>query len=164
MVRATHGVHEGSYYWEAEVLPSLGDDAHVRIGWSTREGELQAPVGYDQHSYAYRDIAGSMVHKSTRIDEYGEAYGVGDVIGCHLIISSDLAQNKMSFFKNGRDQGMAYSADDIPFGVYFPALSLYKQAVVRVNFGPSFIIKPDIMMPFLPVSELQPLNPQDRKV
>ena len=59
MVRATHGVHRGSYYWELEVLQS-GPDSHIRVGWSTRQGELQGPVGFDQHSYAYRDVAGSI--------------------------------------------------------------------------------------------------------
>ena len=58
MVRATHGVHRGSYYWEVEVLKPESDSAHLRIGWSTRQGELQAPVGFDQYSYAYRDIDG----------------------------------------------------------------------------------------------------------
>lgn len=60
MVRATHGVHFGSYFWEAEILPGQDADAHVRIGWSTREGELQGPVGYDKHSYAYRDLEGKL--------------------------------------------------------------------------------------------------------
>ena len=71
MVRATHGVHTGSNYFEVEILkPSETgfvnvDDSgeplptpHVRIGWSTRQGELQAPVGFDSHSYGYRDEAG----------------------------------------------------------------------------------------------------------
>lgn len=65
MVRATHGVHRGSYYFEVEVLKpdaSLQSSdipvPHVRIGWSTRQGELQAPVGFDQHSFGYRDEAG----------------------------------------------------------------------------------------------------------
>ena len=58
MVRATHGVHRGAYYWEAEVLPTSDPNAHVRIGWSTRQGELQGPVGFDEHSYGYRDISG----------------------------------------------------------------------------------------------------------
>ena len=62
MVRATHGVHRGSYYWEIEILDlSLIDDsinAHVRVGWSTRQGELQAPVGFDRYSYGYGDVKG----------------------------------------------------------------------------------------------------------
>lgn len=74
MVRATHGVHRGSYYYEVEILKSTPPKAaatssnsemttelpsHVRIGWSTRLGELQAPVGFDQYSFGYRDEAGT---------------------------------------------------------------------------------------------------------
>jgi hypothetical protein len=67
MIRATHGVHMGPYYWECEILPPLceGDEAvgvglepHVRVGFSTRFGELRGPVGYDKHSFAYRDVGG----------------------------------------------------------------------------------------------------------
>ena len=38
-------------------------------------------MGYDQHSYAFRDIGGVRVHQSIR-SEYGRAFGPGDVIGC----------------------------------------------------------------------------------
>ena len=69
MIRATHGVHFGPYYWECEILPPLSSsgvdgarvgalEPHVRVGWSTRFGELRGPVGYDKHSYGYRDVAG----------------------------------------------------------------------------------------------------------
>ena len=46
----------------------------ARLGWSTGKGELQAPVGYDAHSYAYRDVNGARVHRSAR-HFYGEPYG-----------------------------------------------------------------------------------------
>lgn len=58
MIRATHGVHNGAYYWECQILQSVDINAHVRLGWSTRQGELQAPVGYDKYSFAYGDIKG----------------------------------------------------------------------------------------------------------
>jgi len=58
MIRATNGVHKGSYIWEAEIMKPLDENCHVRLGWSSSKGELQAPVGYDQYSYAYRDISG----------------------------------------------------------------------------------------------------------
>ena len=60
MIRATHGVHNGLYYWEAEILSPLvtNEDTHVRLGWSTRQAPLQAPVGYDKKSFGYRDICG----------------------------------------------------------------------------------------------------------
>lgn len=58
MARATHGADNGSYYWEVEILETSAKDSHIRVGWSTRNGELQAPVGYDQYSFGYRDIDG----------------------------------------------------------------------------------------------------------
>ena len=166
MVRATHGVHNGAYFWEAQILPSepIDDQAHVRLGWSTRMGELQAPVGYDKHSYAYRDEKGSKVHNSHRIDNYGEPFGPGDIIGCYVSLDiDDSNKNEMRFFKNGKDQGTAFKGKEIPPGVYFPAVSIFKTARVRVNFGPSFILRHDIFGANA-VSEVQPMSPEDRKV
>ena len=72
MIRATHGVHSGPYYWECEILPPPSSSSvsgcgetstllpHVRVGWSTRFGQLNGPVGYDKHSYGYRDLAGEV--------------------------------------------------------------------------------------------------------
>eukprot|EP00884_Botryococcus_braunii_P010946 jgi/Botrbrau1/19853/Bobra.0124s0089.2 len=82
MGRATHGCHNGTYYFEVKI-DHLGETGHARLGWATRQAELHAPVGYDDHSYAYRDIAGSKVHLSFR-EKYGQRYGEGDVIGCLL--------------------------------------------------------------------------------
>lgn len=186
MVRATHGVFRGSYYFEVEILPhtvcksttsvstnggssssenpqEVMPSPHIRIGWSTRQGELQAPVGFDQYSYGYRDSCGSKSHKSQRVDHYGEPYQPGDVVGCHIALFEDSSLNNMSFYRNGVNQGVAYSGADIPAGIYFPAVSLYMKANVRVNFGPSFIKRPDIVG-VNAVSELQPMNPEDRKL
>jgi Set1/Ash2 histone methyltransferase complex subunit ASH2 len=196
MVRATHGVHNGSYYFEVEVNEPKGVDAHVRLGWSTRQGSLQAPCGYDKWSYGYRDVAGkegailqyvirydpqlshsgdanksncigSKVHGGVRDDKYGSSFGAGDIIGCFLhlddqnvrsmscddslvlfsctcvlrIMCTQPGNNQMRFFKNGVDQGIAYQGKQVESGIYFPAISLYKQAAVSVNFGPSFILR-----------------------
>jgi len=103
------------------------------------------------------------VHKSERIDDYGEPFTVGDVIGCLITLDENPIFNKISFFKNGKDQGIAYSGEEVPPGIYFPALSLYMQAVVRVNFGPTFIEKYEISG-VQAISELQPMNPEDRQV
>ena len=43
------------------MLPPETREGHCRLGWSLSTGSLQAPVGYDKSSYAYRDIAGSKV-------------------------------------------------------------------------------------------------------
>lgn len=156
--------------------------AHVRLGWSMRTGDLQAPVGYDKWSYGIRDIQGSKIHCSRRDDNWGgEEFGPGDVVGCAISMvsgatetggesasandandSSNAAtsdqdqhpranENHIRFFKNGlpmgefvitkgkREGGAAFV---IPDGVYYPAISLYMGATVKVNFGPHFIHPP----------------------
>lgn len=42
-VRATHGAHQGAWYFEVNVR-QLGSTGHARVGWATRSAELQAPV------------------------------------------------------------------------------------------------------------------------
>jgi len=67
---------------------------HLRIGWSMRTGELQAPVGYDQWSYAYRDISGSRIHNSQREDKWGgESFGPGDIIGFAISLVDESNNN-----------------------------------------------------------------------
>lgn len=82
MVRATTGPFQGAWYFEIKVQ-HLGETGHTRLGWSTRSGDLQAPVGYDTHSYGYRDVDGSKVHSTLR-EAYGAGYGEGDVVGCYI--------------------------------------------------------------------------------
>ena len=169
-IRATHGVHNGLYIWEAEILPPIGcmneeekSECHIRLGWSTRQAPLQAPVGYDKKSFGYRDLCGSRVHDGVRDDLYGDPFGVGDIIGCCIYLDDTQANNQIRFFKNGIDQGVAYNGAEIPLGIYYPAISLYSKARIRVNFGPSFILEHDIYGANA-ISELQPLSPEDRKV
>ena len=193
---------------------------HVRLGWSMRTGDLQAPVGYDKWSYGVRDIGGSKIHCSRRDDNWGgEDFAPGDVVGCAICLSgnsdsnstngdannngnnnnsknapgsdkdapgpgstankeSALAgsetSNHIRFFKNGypmgnfviskgkREGGIAFN---VPGGVYYPAISLYMGASVKVNFGPNFIYQPKKLPPAIrnslkPVSDLyQPSKP-----
>lgn len=65
-------MHKGTWYFEI-IIVHLGATGHCRLGWSTKKGELQAPVGYDEHSIGYRDLEGSKVHKALR-EEYGAPY------------------------------------------------------------------------------------------
>lgn len=174
MVRATHGVHSGAYYCEVEILPpevsrvdehgvhTALPESHVRLGWSTRKGDLQAPLGHDIHGYSYRDTSGSKINNSTRDDDYGESFGPGDIIGLYLKMDLEEVDNEMRFFKNGKDQGVAFRGKDIPLGVYYPAIAVYQYARARINFGPSFILQHDIYGANA-LSEVQPMNPQDRK-
>mmetsp|Transcript_11604 Transcript_11604/g.42437 ORF Transcript_11604/g.42437 Transcript_11604/m.42437 type:complete len:296 (-) Transcript_11604:123-1010(-) len=152
MVRATHGVAYGSWYFEV-LVKHLGATGHCRLGWSTERGELQAPVGYDDRSFSYRDINGSKVHKARRAG-YGSAYVEGDVIGCLIQLPKEkppkeapkerekalfrgrlfyveeidkvaelMPGTRVVFFKNGACQGLAF--EDLREGKYFPAASLF---------------------------------------
>ena len=130
---------------------------------------IEAPVGFDEFGYSYRDKTGDKVHLSFPAP-YGEPYGPGDVIGLLLELPErrrPLCENrrvrtvivvkgtlyfeehskrpeklpvstgsKMTFFKNGVSQGVAFR--DLYQGDYFPAVSLYRGGHVTVNFGPNF--------------------------
>lgn len=152
-----------------EAPPLFG--GHVRLGFSLRSGDLQAPVGYDKWSYAVRDTMGSKIHQSRREDRWGGVpFGPGDVVGFAIYLnggktddkagttstvtaqSSSDQTNHIRFFKNGEPMGHFIIAkgkrqggaafDNIPDGTYYPAISCYMGGTVRVNFGPNFIYPP----------------------
>ena len=179
MARANKGVSQGRYYWEAVIqegptgdqvkaaLPAqarLGPGleaqlnsgntenqiGHVRLGFSMRTGDLQAPVGYDKWSYGIRDIGGSLIHQSQRQDSWGgEDFGPGDVVGCGIVFEED--ESHIRFFKNGVGMGQFVlrkgkrtggEAFFIEPGTYYPAVSTYLGGSIRANFGPYFICPP----------------------
>ena len=82
-VRATHGVVEGDWYFEATVLSRTQEQGAVRLGWSTRRADTEGPVGRDIHGFGLRDKGGEFVHRK-HLQVYGEAFGPGDIIGCRL--------------------------------------------------------------------------------
>lgn len=51
-----------------------------------------------------------------------------------------LPGSKVEFFKNGQSLGVAFT--DIYQGDYYPAVSAFKSAKVKVNFGPKFSFPP----------------------
>ena len=51
-----------------------------------------------------------------------------------------LAGSKLTFFKNGECLGVAFS--DLNKGDYYPSVSSYRNAKVRMNFGPKFRCPP----------------------
>ncbi|KAL4424339.1 hypothetical protein ABPG75_001640 [Micractinium tetrahymenae] len=151
MVRATHGACAGTWYFEVRI-DHLGKTGAARVGWATRQAELNAPVGSDEHGLSYRSTEGSKVHKAWR-DSYGQPYGEGDVIGCLLHLpeggrpfeqtAEEVVQYRgklffqegeaakpqplpgacVAFARNGVLQGKAF--EDLKEGTYYPALSLY---------------------------------------
>merc|ERR1740138_539687 len=94
-VRATVEVLQGKYMYEVEVVEGM-----LRVGWSSTFAKLE--LGMEEKSFGF----GSTGKKSTsrNFEEYGETYQEGDVIGCLL----DREKQAISFFKNGKDLGVAY--------------------------------------------------------
>ncbi|XP_018494847.1 set1/Ash2 histone methyltransferase complex subunit ASH2 [Galendromus occidentalis] len=177
MVRATHGVTEGSWYFEA-IIQDLPDNSAARIGYSMPLGNLQAPLGYDRFGYSWRSRKGTKFHQSLG-KHFSAGFGKGDVVGflIELPRSSDkvklpttykerplvkfkqylyyedadkatqavknlveLKGSRVSFFKNGKLEGVAF--ENLYEGTYYPAISLYKNATIKANFGPRFRFPP----------------------
>ena len=95
---------------------------------------------------------------------------MGDVIGCLIDLGPSEAFSEIRFFKNGQDQGQAYGYEQglgvvpvpVPGGVYFPAVSLFGPARVRVNFGPSFIEPIDTAkFKYNSYCDVQPMNARE---
>ena len=203
----------------------------VRVGVSTGDGDIHAPVGYDIESYALASMTGAKVHNAHVAEFAGEGFSAGDIIGVWLVLPADpsqsnaaaqaerareerekeegarkkkgrkkggggaagkvaaekekdgaamlvdsaaaaaaaaaavkpavsdaeLVQNRkfhrhsfLRFYKNGvplggtpeqRAAGVgenAWSDKDVVRSTYFPAVSLYMGATVKLNFGPNF--------------------------
>lgn len=138
---------------------------------------IRAPVGYDQHSYAVRDISGSRIHKSRREDKWGgHEFGAGDVIGCLICVhevttpGDDASESHIRFFKNGRAMGSNGTAfTGIAPGTYYPSISCFGSTAVYCNFGPKFLCEPEGLPAKLdprPTSELcpHPFPPEEAAV
>ncbi|XP_031557169.1 set1/Ash2 histone methyltransferase complex subunit ASH2-like [Actinia tenebrosa] len=180
MIRATHGVNRGAWYFEMNV-EDMPDDSATRLGWSRLYGNLQAPLGYDRFSFSWRSKKGTRFHESRGKHYSDSGYTVGDVLGFFIYLPDNnrhpstflpstfkdralikfknylyfeekdqvdeaikklatLSGSKIKFYKNGVCQGVAF--EDIFDGEYYPAISIYKNATVKINFGPYFQFPP----------------------
>ncbi|KAH9641467.1 hypothetical protein HF086_006083 [Spodoptera exigua] len=122
--RATKGVHsKGAYYYEATVT----DEGLCRVGWSTQAARLD--LGTDRMGYGFGGTGKKSNNKN--FNDYGEPFGMHDVIGCLL----NLNTGEISYTKNGVNLGVAFNLDPNRRGeCYFPAVVL-KNAEMSFNFG-----------------------------
>ena len=79
-------------YFEVKI-EHLGESGCVRVGWMTKRGEMNAPVGFDNKGYGYHAETGSKYHEA-RLKRYGDPYGVGDVVGCYLYLDEKIVKKK----------------------------------------------------------------------
>ncbi|XP_025828916.1 set1/Ash2 histone methyltransferase complex subunit ASH2 isoform X2 [Agrilus planipennis] len=84
MVRATHSVNRGCWYWEATV-EEMPDGSAVRLGWGQDYANLQAPLGYDRYGYSWRSKKGTRFHESAG-KHYSPGYGEGDTLGFMIML------------------------------------------------------------------------------
>jgi Set1/Ash2 histone methyltransferase complex subunit ASH2 len=55
MIRASHGVSHGTWYFEVNIK-EMPNGSALRIGWAQKLANLQAPCGYDKFSYSWRNL------------------------------------------------------------------------------------------------------------
>lgn len=122
--RATKGIQGcGRWYYEATVT----DEGLCRVGWSTSQASLD--LGTDRFGYGFGGTGKKSNNK--QFDNYGEPFGMHDVIGCLL----DLDKGEISFTKNGKDLGKAFDLNGQQKSqTFFPAVVL-KNAEMSFNFG-----------------------------
>lgn len=122
--RANKGISgSGKYFFQAMVT----DEGLCRVGWSTSQAALD--LGTDRFGYGF----GGTGKKSNakQFNDYGEAFGMHDVIGCFL----DLTKGEIKFTKNGVDLGVAFTLNaQQKSQTYYPAVVL-KNAEMAFNFG-----------------------------
>eukprot|EP01087_Luapelamoeba_hula_P019929 TRINITY_DN6688_c0_g1_i1.p2 TRINITY_DN6688_c0_g1~~TRINITY_DN6688_c0_g1_i1.p2 ORF type:complete len:526 (+),score=77.12 TRINITY_DN6688_c0_g1_i1:219-1796(+) len=106
------GFSTGIHYWEILIN---GVEFHVGVtikGISSNH--LDNFLGASQESWAYEGVG---FKKHVQRVAYGQPFTSGDKIGVHL----DTERGKLSFFVNGKKQGIAF--DNLPIGVpIFPAV------------------------------------------
>ncbi|XP_076655905.1 ATP-dependent RNA helicase Ddx1 [Halictus rubicundus] len=122
--RANKGVQGNKkYFFEAIVT----DEGLCRVGWSTSQATLD--LGTDKFGFGF----GGTGKKSNakQFSDYGEAFGMHDVIGCYL----DLVKGEISYTKNGVNLGTAFTLNaQQKSQTYYPAVVL-KNAEMSFNFG-----------------------------
>lgn len=122
--RATTGVYgKAKFYYEATVT----DEGLCRVGWATQMATLD--LGTCRYGFGF----GGTGKKSNnrQFDDYGEAYGKADVVGCLL----NLQQLEISFTKNGTPLGLAFKIpENLRNDTFYPTVVL-KNAEMLFNFG-----------------------------
>ncbi|XP_054277934.1 E3 ubiquitin-protein ligase RNF123-like [Macrosteles quadrilineatus] len=127
-VKANVCFYSGKWQYELH-LESKGV---MQLGWAMAEADFSPDTGVGDsiHSFAYD---GNRLRKWNLVtSDYGEAWQVGDIIGCTI----DLDQGDIHFYRNGRNLGKAFSSlVQGPGCVYYPAVSLAFEEKIQANFG-----------------------------
>ncbi|XP_014475699.1 PREDICTED: set1/Ash2 histone methyltransferase complex subunit ASH2 [Dinoponera quadriceps] len=84
MIRATHCVSRGTWYWEA-TIEEMPEGSATRLGWGQEYANLQTPLGYDKFGYSWRSRKGTRFHES-KGKHFSDGYGEGDTLGFLIVL------------------------------------------------------------------------------
>ncbi|BFZ08002.1 hypothetical protein BsWGS_11041 [Bradybaena similaris] len=138
-VRANYGVRSGKVAYEVKVLEFLNVDhlpreevtPHcLRVGWSVNTTSLN--LGEEPLSYGFGSTGQSTTDNS--FTNYGQSFGVGDVVTAYLDFDGDAVV--LAYSKNGEDLGTCFEIDKESLGdnALFPHL-FTKNVEFECNFG-----------------------------
>lgn len=116
MADMAKGFKSGKHVWEVEVVKSTTN--YVGVGIATKQFNIDTYVGGDSNSWGYQ--ASQQLWHNSNSKTYGMNFTTGDIIRVEL----DCGKHTLKFYKNGKDQGVAYS--DLPTNVeFFPVIGCY---------------------------------------
>ncbi|PIO37578.1 hypothetical protein AB205_0166170 [Aquarana catesbeiana] len=156
MVRASHGVRKGAWYFEI-FIDDLPPETAARLGWSQALGNLQAPLGYDKFSYSWRSKKGTKFHQSIG-KHYSDSYGQGDTLGFYICLP-DETETAHAMPDTYKDKALIKFKSYL----YFEEKDFVDKAEknlkqtpgseVSINFGPHFKYPPKDLS-FRPMSDM----------
>jgi len=156
-IKADVKVKGGKWFYEAKLVTY----GKIQIGWCTDKCTVQSNptngIGNDAESWSYDgSCQKSFGPSASSTGRYGEYWNQGDIIGTVL----DLDSKTISYYRNGKDLGIAFNNVVVGDGIY-PAASSSKKQKCAFNFGketfkfPLNEVFPDIHPLQLAISETQ---------
>uniref|UniRef100_A0A7N6B8Y6 Set1/Ash2 histone methyltransferase complex subunit ASH2 n=1 Tax=Anabas testudineus TaxID=64144 RepID=A0A7N6B8Y6_ANATE len=141
MVRASHGIRKGAWYFEVTV-DDMPPETAARLGWSQPLGNLQAPLGYDKFSYSWRSKKGTRFHQSIG-KHYSSGYGQGDTLGFYIDLpdGTETAKALPDTYKDKaliKFKSYLYFEEKDYVDKAEKSLKSTSPSRVSVNFGPHF--------------------------
>jgi len=88
MIRATHGITRGSWYYEAKIT-DMPEGSATRIGFCQQFGNLQGPLGFDRYGYSWRSRYGTTFHEARGRSYAKGGYGLGAVLGFLIVLPEE---------------------------------------------------------------------------